>query len=40
MFFFLIKALSVWKSCLGARYPDFNISIVVVAGDERMISAI
>lgn len=40
MFFFLIKDLSIWKSCLGARYPGFNISIVVVSRQEHMISAI
>lgn len=40
MFLFLIKALSIWKSCLGARYPGFNVSTVVVAGKKDTISAI
>lgn len=40
MFLFLIEALSIWKSCLGARYPAFNVSIVVIAGKEDTISAI
>lgn len=40
MFFFLIKAPRFWKSCLGARYSCFSISIVVVASEEHMISAI
>lgn len=40
MLLFLIEALSIWKSCLGARYPGFHVSIVVVAGEEDTISAI
>lgn len=40
MFLFLVEALSIWKSCLGARYPAFNVSIVVIAGKEDTISAI
>lgn len=40
MFFFLIKAPSIRKSYLGARYPGLNVSVGVVAGEEHRISAI
>lgn len=40
MFLSLIEGLSIWKSFPGARYPGFNVSIVVVAGKEDIISAI
>lgn len=40
MFFCLIKPLAIWKSSLGARYLHLNTSIVTVANEEHVISAI
>lgn len=39
LFFYLIKARAIWKSCLGARCLCFNTSITV-AHEEHVISAI